>query len=123
MENKIFLLGYKKNVFKYLQKCKFFILSSKYEDPGFVILEAGFMNKIVLSSNCPNGPMELIDNEKNGYLFKENSIKDFLNSFKRMIDDNNDTKLKKKINLKKKCKEFTLFNHYQKFKKILINEN
>ena len=123
LENKVFLLGFKKNIFKYLEKCKLFILTSRYEDPGFVILEAGYMNKTVLSSDCPNGPLELINNEENGYLYKENSIKEFVISFKRLVADKYSLKFQKQINLKKKCKEFTLFNHYQKFKKILINEN
>ena len=38
----------KLNVFNYLNKAKCFISSSLYEDPGFVLIEAGFLNKIVL---------------------------------------------------------------------------
>ena len=123
LKGKVFLPGYKKNVFKYLENCKFFVLSSRYEDPGFVLIEAGIMNKIIISSDCPNGPIEIIDKNKNGYLFKNNSIDDFTKVFKEAYEEDNKILFEKKKNLKIKCKEFTLFNHYQKFKKILINEN
>jgi glycosyltransferase involved in cell wall biosynthesis len=123
LKGKVFLPGYKKNVFKYLENCKFFVLSSRYEDPGFVLIEAGIMNKIIISSDCPNGPIEIIDKNKNGYLFKNNSIDDFTKTFKEAYEEDNKILFEKKKNLKIKCKEFTLFNHYQKFKKILKNEN
>ena len=41
-ENNILLPGYEKNVHKYLSNCKLFILSSLWEDPGFVLVEAMF---------------------------------------------------------------------------------
>ena len=37
-----------------------FILPSLWEDPGFVLVEAGYMNLSILSSDCPNGPKELL---------------------------------------------------------------
>ena len=52
MENNIFLIGYQKNVFGYLKNCEAFILSSLWEDPGFVVVEAMFSNAFVLSSDC-----------------------------------------------------------------------
>ena len=73
LEKKIFLLGYKKNIYQYLKKAKIFILTSLWEDPGFVLIEAGYMNKIILSSDCPNGPKELLEEGKSGFLFNTNS--------------------------------------------------
>ena len=119
LKGKVFLPGYKKNVFKYLENCKFFVLSSRYEDPGFVLIEAGIMNKIIISSDCPNGPIEIIDKNKNGYLFKNNSIDDFTKTFKEAYEEDNKILFEKKKNLKIKCKEFTIFQHYLKFNKLL----
>ena len=121
MEKKIFLLGYKKNIFPYLKNSKAFILSSLWEDPGFVLIEAGLMNKIVLSSDCPNGPVEILNNGKNGFLFKSNSTESFINNFEKMVNEDDMNIAKMKINLKKKCKEFTLYNHY-KILNSIVNE-
>ena len=40
LSNNIFLVGHKSNVFSYLKNSKAFILSSLWEDPGFVLIEA-----------------------------------------------------------------------------------
>ena len=68
--NSVKLVGYQDNVFSFFEKSKCFILSSLWEDPGFVLLEAGFSNTFVISSNCKNGPEEILDFGKNGLLFK-----------------------------------------------------
>ena len=47
-----------------------FILSSLYEGLPNVLLEALALNKFVISSNCPTGPSEILDNNKGGLLFK-----------------------------------------------------
>ena len=60
--------------------CKCFLLCSLWEDPGFVLVEAGISNATVISSNCPNGPVEILENGKNGFLFESNSAKSFINS-------------------------------------------
>ncbi len=121
LESKIFLIGYEKNIFQYLKKAEIFVLSSMWEDPGFVLVEAGFLNKIVLSSDCPNGPIELLNNNSNGFLYKKNSLSDFLDKFREI--QNTDKKLifKKKLQFKKKTKEFTLFNHYKVLSSIIFN--
>ena len=119
LENKVFLPGYKKNVFKFFKNCKFFILTSRYEDPGFVLIEAGIMNKTVITSDCPNGPIEIIDKSKNGYLYKNNSLDDFIKIFNEANNEDNKILFEKKKNLKKKCKEFTIFQHHLKLSKLL----
>ena len=64
-----------------MNKSEALVLTSLWEDPGFVIVEAGYNNCQVVSSNCPNGPMEII-NKDGGYLFKSNSKIDFLKTIK-----------------------------------------
>ena len=95
-------------------RSKCFILSSLWEDPGFVLIEAGFCNKFVISSNCKNGPTEILNNVENGILYISNdkdSLIQSLNKFEKMDEKE---KYQKKLNLKKKTKEFTLFSHYKK---------
>ena len=77
-------MGYQKNVFKFLKNCNAFILSSLWEDPGFVLIEAIVSDCLVLSSDCPNGPKEIIEN-KNGLLFKV-ILKMIFLKFKQLIN-------------------------------------
>ena len=119
LSKKIFLVGYKKNIYDYLKNSKIFVLSSLWEDPGFVILEAGYLNKIIFSSDCPNGPIEILNEGKSGFLYKSNSIKSFVENFGKLINCDNNEIYKKKLLLKKKCKEFTLLNHFRTLENIL----
>lgn len=120
LEKNIFLLGYQKNVFKFLKNCKAFILSSLWEDPGFVLIEAMATNCLVLSSDCPNGPKEIIE-KKNGLLFESNSKNDFIIKFNRLLKLNDTEKKEFQINAKKKIKVFSIFYHSKQLQKIISN--
>ena len=116
LEKKIFLVGKKKNIYPYLSNALFFVLTSDWEDPGFVIIESMFARKIILSSNCENGPIEIIDNNHNGFLYQKNDKKDFENKFDLVMKIVSlDKKEKKQIlySAIKKTKLFSLFNHYK----------
>ncbi len=119
LNNKIILLGYKKNVLKYLYNSKAFILSSLWEDPGFVIMEAAFCNAPLISSDCLNGPIELLKDKNNSFLFKSNSskaLKEAILNFKNT--DKKNIKIKK-INALNEAKKFTLFRHFNKLNDLL----
>ena len=52
---------------------KAFVLTSLWEDPGFVLIEAGYCDTLIVSSNCPSGPKEFC-NGNSGFLFNNNSF-------------------------------------------------
>ncbi len=120
LKDNVILLGYQKNVFKFLKNCKAFILSSLWEDPGFVLIEAMANNCLVLSSNCPNGPKEIVEHN-NGLLFESNSESDFILKFHQLIKLNEFEKKKLKFNAKRKIKNFSIFYHHQQLKQIISN--
>ena len=69
--NKIFkILSFKDNPYPYIKKSNIFLLSSKFEGLPNVLLEAITLNKFVISSDCPTGPSEILDNGQGGSLFK-----------------------------------------------------
>jgi len=43
-----------------------------------ILLEAITLKKKIISSNCPTGPKEILDNGKGGLLFKYGDYKDLL---------------------------------------------
>ena len=119
IQNRISFLGYKKNVYKYLLNSDCFILSSLWEDPGFVILEAALSNTFIISSNCPNGPNEILFNGRNGFLFQNNNLSDLLNKFDEFKKLNGVELNKKKLFAKKEIKMFTQFAHFKSLKNII----
>lgn len=121
LENQVNLLGFKNNVYKYLKNSKAFILSSLWEEMGFVIIEAASCNTPIISSDCPNGPSEFLNYGNAGYLFKNNSIIDLVKKMKKFDSDEKTIKYNKILLAKKNVKNFTIFNHYKELKKILDN--
>ena len=69
-------MGYKKNPYPFIKYSDVLVLTSKYEGLPNVLLEAITLKKFVISSNCPTGPKEILDNGKGGMLFKTGSYKD-----------------------------------------------
>jgi len=70
LKGEVILLGMKKNPYVWLKSAEFFILSSKEEGFGLVLIEAMCLKKAVISSNCPVGPSEILDEGKYGLLFE-----------------------------------------------------
>ena len=123
IQERISFLGYQKNVYKYLLNSDCFILTSLWEDPGFVILEAALSNTLIISSNCPNGPNEILSNGQNGFLFQNNNLSDLLNKFDEFKNSTEDELNKKKLFAKKQIKMFTQFAHFKSLRNIInLNE-
>jgi glycosyltransferase involved in cell wall biosynthesis len=110
LQKHVKLAGYQKNPFKYIRSSDLFILSSKYEGLPNALIESVILKKPVISSDCPTGPREILDNGNYGSLFK---VGDYKSLAKLII---NFRKNKKKIknaflscsryNYQYNCKEY-----------------
>ena len=58
------------NPYPLIKRSDILLLSSKFEGLPNVLLEALALNKFIISSNCPTGPKEILDNGKGGLLFE-----------------------------------------------------
>ena len=114
LKDNIKFLGYKKNIFPYLKNSDCLILSSLYEGLPNVILEAISLKKLVISSDCPSGPSEILLKGKAGYLFKPKNYKELASkiyfSYKnKKISERKielASKTLEKYDIKKNTKEF-----------------
>ena len=64
----VFFAGVIKNPFPYLSRADAFVVSSIYEGLSMVIVEALACGCPVVSTDCPNGPAEILENGKYGKL-------------------------------------------------------
>ena len=124
IEKDLIFLGHKENVYPYYKNAMCFVLTSRWEDPGFVMIEAAASKLPIISSDCNNGPKEFIKGNKRGYLYKNFSLKSFEESFEKfMYDRKIDNKIVKNKILEafKESGRYTKFSHYKKIINILIN--
>ncbi|MDY5795759.1 MAG: glycosyltransferase [Fusobacterium gastrosuis] len=76
LDQRIFFLGRKNNPYVWIDNCKLFVLSTKFEGFGLVLTESMLLNKKVISSNCLVGPKEILENGKYGKLFEIGNIEE-----------------------------------------------
>ena len=60
--------GFVYNPYNYMAQAKVFALSSQWEGFGMVLVEAMACGTPVVSTNCPSGPSEILENGKYGKL-------------------------------------------------------
>jgi glycosyltransferase involved in cell wall biosynthesis len=115
-----YLLGFKSNPYRYLQRSDLYISTSLWEEPGHTLIEAGYLNVPILTSNCPNGPNEIIIDGFNGLKYQLGSTSDLLHKIK--VFNTLDVKSKKNmtINFKKVVANYTQFRFCKKLLKIIV---
>jgi len=115
---RVFLMGYTSKIYLYMKNADAFILSSLWEEPGFVLIEAAMCNLFIISSDCTNGPKEFLKNGDAGSLFesnKKNALKEKLEEFSILQKEIKT----KKIEAKKNCFNYTIFRHSLFLRKII----
>ncbi len=118
IENKIFLMGHSNNVFFYMKKAEAFLLTSLWEDPGFVLIESALCNLPIISSDCKNGPKEFLKDGQAGMLYTSDKSGELKKSLKIFLNQKSEMSIKK-ILAKKNCLNYTLFRHYKIFNEVL----
>ena len=73
MEEEIFLLGQKKNPYKYIKNSLLYVICSKNEGLPLTCIEALALGKMVIATNT-NGTREILENSKYGKIIEKDSI-------------------------------------------------
>lgn len=115
----VILIGHQRNIYKFLKYAKAFVLSSLWEEVGFVMVEAASCNVNIIASDCKNGPEEFLVNGKGGFLFKNNNSESLNKAFDKFINSSEKELFQKRLVAKKQVKKFTFFPHFQNFIKVL----
>jgi GalNAc-alpha-(1->4)-GalNAc-alpha-(1->3)-diNAcBac-PP-undecaprenol alpha-1,4-N-acetyl-D-galactosaminyltransferase len=85
--DKVHLLGFKPNLWSYMKSAECFVLSSRYEGFGNVIIEAMAANCPVVAFDCKYGPSELIDNMNNGVLVPSGDTLALAKAIEKVVND------------------------------------
>lgn len=75
IEDKICMPGFADNPYAWMRQAKVFVLSSSWEGLPTVLIEALACGANVVSTDCPSGPREILDNGRWGQLVAMNNEK------------------------------------------------
>lgn len=87
-ENVAFL-GWQDNIFKYMHHATAFILSSNYEGLPSVLVQAMACGCPVISTDCPSGPREILENGNCGILVPVGDVATLSRSICDVLMDSN----------------------------------
>ena len=108
---------------KKIDSCEIFVLPSKREGLPISLIEAMARGKIVISSDTEGGK-ELIENGKNGFLFKKEDFNKLASILRFCLDNKNSDYIRKiQKKAKEKAKEYSEYYLNQLQKIIAENTN
>lgn len=87
LEDKVIFEGKRKNIYDYYNKASIFSFTSRSEGFPNVLIEAMYFGLACISTDCPYGPSEIIENNKNGYLIDVDDIDTLANKLQFLIDN------------------------------------
>lgn len=118
IENRVRFLGFKSNPYPYMRNASLFIHSSKFEGLPTVMIEALILGKLIIATDCPTGPKEILNNGKNGILTKLGDENNLADAIRKMLipGEKNNIFLQNSLNY---IKEFDSNNVVKKFEKMI----
>jgi len=114
IKDKVIFLGMIDNPFIFMKNSQAFILSSKVEGFGLVLVEALYCGTKVISSDCPTGPRQILLNGEAGELFEVSNVAELLNKLE-IIHNKEYNKAKIEETLERYTKE----NFINNFRKVI----
>ena len=116
IEKCIQLVGHVPNPYQYMAKANVFALSSSWEGLPNVILEALACECKIVSTNCPSGPAEILEDGKYGKLVPVNDAYAMASAIEESLDDSFDKNL-----LQARAAEFGLDKVSEKYMAWMLN--
>jgi glycosyltransferase involved in cell wall biosynthesis len=109
--------GFVDNPFAFLNRAAVFVLSSDHEGFGNVLVEALLCGCPVVSTDCPSGPAEILDNGKYGELVPVGDAGKLADAICRTLDAPKDKDL-----LRARGSEFSVEKAVDNYRRILLED-
>ena len=116
LNENIMLTGFKSNPFPLMKKSSLVVLSSDWEGLAIVLIEALALKKQIVSTDCPNGPREILDNGKFGLLVPMNSPEKLAEGMAKIIKG--EVKFDEPL-LLRRAKYFSIEKGFNQFMEII----
>lgn len=87
LESQVMLKGHARDLEPVLRGASVFALTSRTEGFSMVLIEAMSAGLPLVSFDCPQGPREIVDNGKNGFLVPEGDLAGFTSALTSLIED------------------------------------
>ena len=86
IEDKIIFKGFVENPYPWIKKAKALVLSSNHEGLANVLVESLILKTQVVSTNCPTGPAEILEDDLSQFLSPVGDVEGLSANIKRAIN-------------------------------------
>ena len=107
--------GFVENPYTYMANADVFVLSSQFEGFGNVLVEAMACGTPVVSTDCPAGPAEILENGKYGRLVPVGNVDAMAEAIKDALDSPFDPKI-----LQKRAQDFDVKKIADEYLKVIV---
>ena len=122
LESTVKFLGFQSNPYKFMNASDLFVMSSKWEGPGHVLIEALATGCPVITTNCPIGPSDSVQNGEFGQLVEVGNSSALSEAI--LYAYNNQSNMLERVRKSENyLKKFYTENVVNEYKKLLINNN
>ncbi len=84
---RVSFLGKVMNPYPWIKRCELFVLSSKFEGFGIVLTEAMVLERALVSTACPTGPVEILAEGRAGSLVPVGDVEQMAEAIHKMLND------------------------------------
>lgn len=117
LDKEVILLGAKKNPYPWIKEAEMLVHSSKFEGLPTVLIEALILGKKIISTNCPTGPKEILENGEVGRLVQVSNIQEMTQAIEEELNKRVDIK-----KLKEARKRFDGNTIIKKIEKLFLEK-
>lgn len=110
--------GFYTNVWSHIKEADVLVLTSKYEGLGMVLIEAAARGISLISSNCPVGPEEIVNNQ-NGFIYNLMDQTKLVKIFTDIVDK--EIKISSISNVRKSVEKFSYQEYFKRVYDSLCN--
>ncbi|MCE2453025.1 MAG: glycosyltransferase [Nitrospinae bacterium] len=116
LQEKVSLPGWVSNPYAFMNRTSVFVLSSKYEGLGNVLIEAMACGCPCVSTDCPAGPAEILDNGRFGPLVPVGDTSALAAAMERVLDSPPD-----KETLAARAQEFSFDVSVDQYESLILD--
>ena len=109
--------GFTANPFAYMARAGLFVLSSRYEGLPGVLIQAMATGCPVVSTDCPSGPMEILEAGRWGPLVPVGDVTAIAAAIRQVLDNPLPP-----ATLKQRAREFSVERAVQRYSEVLFDE-
>lgn len=114
IKDDVAMLGFDSNPFKYMKRSDVFVLSSRWEGLPNVLIQALALGCPVISTDCPSGPAEILNNGEYGELVEVGNVEMLAEHINAFFDKH--IKRKLDINMKRYEHEYVISKYIEEIK-------